>query len=392
MGLSDWSAFLGRWSHGGRVIEIVRSGDDVLVISSGVPRDLAPRLEPADPTDPTAPAVIRGGPYHGLTVTTAKREGQSHLVVGGVVHLPRWDTSSPVPPVAGLPAPAVEVTPDTERAYRQLLDQVRAAHGAQVRSPVGVALGSWIRWLTDQQVVLFHGSPDGAIAQLLPRRTSYELNDEAGRGNLGAVYATDDGWWATWFAVVDRARLRGSIRSNVEDFTTADGFRLPVYWFSVDHRELPNRPWRDGWLYVLGRQTFERLPVVPGGPPSHEWCSREAVRPLARIPVASTDFPFLHQVGGHDDGDLLHFEDLADVVHGHTLETRHTDRGVVFRLSWNDDLAMAADEYLRLAHKWMPEVHREIRHDADGVTWLHLDTSPGLVAMVQNRYPDTVSG
>ncbi|HEX5494209.1 MAG TPA: hypothetical protein VFX70_06520 [Mycobacteriales bacterium] len=383
----DWSSLLGQWSVSGRMIEITRSGDDVLVTGPGLPPELSLRLEPPDPTGSGAP-VMRGGPYEGLTVTTVDRDGVPHLLVGGVITLPPWDHANPVPPVAWLPAPASDLSPETERAFRDLLAEVRTRGGGPLHPPNTVRLGDWVRWATEHQAVLFHGSSDGGIDELSPRRTSYELNDEAGRGNRGAVYATDDGWWAMWFAVVDRARLRGSIRSTVDDFTAADGTRRPVYSFSVDHRELPRRLWRNGWLYVLGHETFERLPIVPGGPPSHEWCSTEPVTPLARIPVSPADFPFLRQVGGHDDGDLLRFEDLADVVGDHTVAARDTDLGVALRLTWDGDLAAVTEEYLDLARTWMPEVSREFRRDADGVTWLHLAAPPELAPMLRHRYRD----
>jgi hypothetical protein len=95
--------------------------------------------------------------------------------------------------------------------------------------------------LTDRDAVLFHGSADGGLDILHPRRTSYEYDDQAGRGNRAAVYATHDGWWALWFAVIDRDLLRGTMRSGVETFHGPQQ-RLPVYFFSVDYRVLPSRP------------------------------------------------------------------------------------------------------------------------------------------------------
>lgn len=172
----------------------------------GVPEALFPRLDAPGGSDPAGPAVIRGGPYHGVRVTAAEFDGVAHLVLNGSVTLPRWDPANPVSSVVGLPTPAAEVPPETERAYREQLSRVLAADGAPVRPEVPT--GPWVGWLTGQQSVLFHGSPDGDIDRLLPRRTSYELNDEAGRGNRRAVYATDDAWWVMWFAVVDRERLR----------------------------------------------------------------------------------------------------------------------------------------------------------------------------------------
>jgi hypothetical protein len=83
-------------------------------------------------------------------------------------------------------------------------------------------------------------------------------------------------------------------------FTGPDGDRLPVYRFSVDYRIQPP-PLREGRLYILPRDTFHQLPVVPDGPPSPEWCGPETVVPLARLPLRPSDFPFHDGISAHDD-------------------------------------------------------------------------------------------
>jgi hypothetical protein len=290
-----------------------------------------------------------------------------------------------------VPGPPALVEPAAETAYRALLDQALGAGGGPVEPPAGVSLADWVGWASRQQVVLFHGTGDGTIAEFAPRRTSYELRDQASRGNRGAVYATDDGWWAMWFAILDRDRVRGSTRNGVEVFTSADGRRLPVYFFSLDHRTLADRPWRDGWLYLLPRAGFEQLGVVPGGPPSHEWCLPAPVAPLARLRVTPDDFPFLAAVSGHDDGDLLRLDDLGNLVLDHGLAVRFTPTGVALRVHWDDTLAAVGEEYLALGRKWMPEVDREFRLDADGARWLLLDTTGDLVELLHHRYAELVA-
>lgn len=354
------------------------------MLAPGVPEEVAPRLEQSG-----SGLVLRGGPYDGVGAELVDRGEIAHLVLGGVLALTPW-TDAATPPVPGIPVPPVRVDPVSERAYRELLDQALRAGGDAFDPPADLPRADWLRWVGEQQVVLFHGSPDGGIAEFVPRRTSYELDDQAGRGNRAAVYATDDPWWSLWFAVVDRDRLRGTIRSTVEDFTRPDGQRLPVYSFSVDRAQLPLRPWRDGWLYMLPWEPFERLPVLPGGPPSHEWCGYSPVVPLARLRVAPADFPFLDWVGAHDDGDLLRLDDLSDVVRTRVVGGRRTADGVSLRLAWDAELAGVLDDYLELGRRWMPEIDRQVRRDAPGEAWLDLTAPPALAAMLRERYAEHI--
>jgi hypothetical protein len=381
-------AFLGWWwESDGRLVEVAMDGADLVLRYPGVPDEFAPRVPAAGP----AAYVIRGGPWDGLAIAPVDRDGVPHLVIGDTLTLARAaDGSASRHAVQSVPGPPAAVQPAAEAAYRALLDRALAAGGGVLEPPAGLSVADWVGWASRRQVVLFHGTGDGGIEEFVPRRTSYEVRDHAGRGNHGAVYATDEGWWAMWFAILDRDRVQGSTRNGVETFSSADGRRLPVYFFSLDHRDLAGRPWRDGWLYLLPRAGFQRLGVVPGGPPSHEWCRPAQVAPLARLRVTPGDFPFLHGVSGHDDGDLIRLDDLSRLVLDRGLAIRFTPTGVAAQIRWDDTLAAVSAEYLSLGRKWMPEVAREFRPDPDGATWLHLETTGEFVALLHNRYTELV--
>jgi hypothetical protein len=156
-----------------------------------------------------------------------------------------------------------------------------------------------------------------------------------------------------------------------------------VYYFSVDERELPRAPWQDGWLYILPRDTFQQLPIVPGGPPSSEWASTEAVRPLARLRVTPGDFPFLEHVCGHDDGELLRHDELSTVVRKHVAAASRGESGVVLEFNWDDQLAGVIEEYVELTGRIMPEISGRVEAEK-----LYLDTSPALAEMILNTYGD----
>ncbi|NEE04661.1 hypothetical protein [Phytoactinopolyspora halotolerans] len=382
--------FLGRWSVSGRAIDVVRRGDEVIVTILGIPEEFSPRLV-HDAADPAA-GILRGGHLDGTTIRVLDDDGTDRLIVGDVLSFPRWNDDSPVSPVMTHLMPPPDVDPATEASYRAMLHDTLSANGAVVEPVAGIDVGAWVHWLTQQDTVLFHGSQNGDIEALAPRRTSYEINNQAGRGNLAAVYATHAGLWAMWFSIIDRSRVRGSIRSGAEEHVRPDGVRLPAYYFSLNHRQLADPPLSDGWLYLLPRDTFERQPLFPGGSPSPEWCSRHTVRPLARIPIRPHDFPLLDRIGGHDDSELLRYHELVDVIRENTEHATATSDGVVLRLVWSPTLADIIDEYMVLSRAMMPDISRTLQHDGQDSAYLHLQTTPELAVMLHNSFHDLMAG
>ena len=128
-----------------------------------------------------------------------------------------------------------------------------------------------------RDAVIFHGSGELDIEEFRPIRTSMELNDRTGRGNLGATYGTHDGPWAMFFAGIDRAQLEGTIRNGIADYTSSDGATVRIYRFSIHADLLGARPYRSGALYVLPRDRFTRIPYYEGGLLSDEWACFEPV-------------------------------------------------------------------------------------------------------------------
>jgi hypothetical protein len=365
---------VGRWAMTGRVVEITDGPQGLRLHALGVPAAYAPRLEP----DGTG-WVVRGRPYDGLILVP---DGDA-LLLGGALRLVR-DASATGPAAVRLPPPAPD--PETVAGFEAVLAGVRDAGGAAVALPPGFALGDWLAWLTDRDEFLFHGSQDGSLGTLEPRRTSWELQDEGGRGNLAAVYATDDALWSLWFAVIDRAALRGSMRSAVEDFTAPDGALTRFRFFSLDHRVLPRRPFTDGWLYVLPRDGFRSLPIMPGGPPSHEWGNPSAVVPLARLRVAAAQVPYLEQVSTHDDGDLMVFEEASDRLRDAQLGAAPTGTGVVLHLASSPELLAALPVWARLGEQFLPGVSRCWEEHADGSVSAYLEAPDELGAMLRNVF------
>jgi hypothetical protein len=77
----------------------------------------------------------------------------------------------------------------------------------------------------------------------------------------------------------------------------------PYYYFSIDADALPQRPWRQGTIYMLPRDGFEQQPRESYRGVDVEiaqWANLSLVQPLARLAVGPDDFPFLGQMYGHD--------------------------------------------------------------------------------------------
>jgi hypothetical protein len=79
-----------------------------------------------------------------------------------------------------------------------------------------------------------------------------------------------------------------------------DGKAESYYFFSINGDALPHQPWREGTMYILPKDTFEQQSSSRTGFESTQWRSFESVKPLAKITVGPTDFPFLDQIRGHD--------------------------------------------------------------------------------------------
>jgi len=184
-------------------------------------------------------------------------------------------------PLHLLEARAPVLEPETKRAFAATFDDAVAGSG-QIQWRSERPKHEFLRWLVSERCVLLHGSNRTDIAEFRPRAQT----DFWGRP-AEAVFATADGIWPLFFAVVRR-------RPGLAAWNTClqrDGRSL--YFFSVSG----GLEWTDGIVYVLPRGPFAQ---VPG---SAEWLSAETIGPLASLPVLPEDFPFRDAVLRHRSGE-----------------------------------------------------------------------------------------
>jgi hypothetical protein len=148
---------------------------------------------------------------------------------------------------------------------------------------------------------VLHGSGNPGITEFMPRSP----RDMTEFGARHAVYAAADGLWPIFYATLDRERVRLSMCNGCVH--TDGGAR---YYFSISAPALARRPWRTGTVYLLPSGTFELEPS-DGEIRSVQAAGPVPVRPVAKFTVTPADFPFLHDVHGHDD-EALTARALAD--------------------------------------------------------------------------------
>lgn len=341
----------GDWDIGFRQFSIADDASGLTVRFPEAPEGFEGRLRQLEPNR----FVIEGGPYPGAELVL----GADGWSIGGVLPLTPIKGPAAAPPGSGLIAPDLDLAAEEVEACEAAW--ARLAHPSHVSDPNlgGVAVHRFIQWLMLEERVIFHGSNNRDLTELTPIRRSMELMNLAGRGNLGSVYGTHDGLWSMFFAVVDRSRLRGSIRNGVvRHFASSDDW-IDLYHFSVHHEMLGLRPFTTGALYLMPRDQFERVALYPGGPPSNEWSCPRAVNPLARLIVRPEDFPFLDEIGGHDDGPLIDFELLAESVYEGVVSAQLVDQGI--EIVTTTDSATVA-RFVRLSEQFFPDVRRSIVH------------------------------
>lgn len=173
---------------------------------------------------------------------------------------------------------------------------VALEQGLLVETPI--PKWAFLIWLTHFKNYLVHGTGDSSIHTFEPRKS----DDVGWFGNQNAVYAASDGIWAMFFAILDRPRIpmsitNAAVRINLEPPTD-------IYFFGVQDTALEQKPFRTGYVYVLPKDRFDQEPVNEReGIPyqAHHWASLEPVKPLFRVQVEASDFPFLESIRPHNN-------------------------------------------------------------------------------------------
>lgn len=331
---------------------------------------------------------MNGGPADGLEFSFERdASGRVLAIQAGNLQVIRVspEQAASLPVIGRFPAPVITHTPEKTAAFNALLDQALAGKGDWIEYALPYPKYEFIQHISDQQAVIFHGSNDLNIETFAPLRSSVELYDHSGRGNRLAVYGTHEGLWAMFFAVVDRPRLRGSIRNGVTYFYNRQGEKLTLFNFSVNQEQLSERPWRQGCLYILPRNFFERLEMMPGVL-SNEWACQQAIHPLAKLLISPEDWPFLDVVEGHDDSLLIRVDEISQAIRDAATHAELEGDTFIIWLPAGALPAADLEYYLEKQAILMPVIHYTQSEEDGQLKLVCANLPPAVKAQLMKTY------
>ena len=207
-------------------------------------------------------------------------------------------------PAYFLPRPQFDLTPSKQAAFEDLWRTTPP--GSYIDYQLPYPKWEYLSYLCETKELVLHGSQNLDIDDVEPR----QANDVRTFSNQRAIYATTDGIWVIYFAIIDRNRFPGMslFNSCLRARIGEDQLSEPLYFFSITQCMLLQKPWCEGAVYILPRQEFvQEAPQETQGVQVvfPHWTSNVTAKPIAKIKVGPTDFPFLAQIHGHNDEKLL---------------------------------------------------------------------------------------
>ncbi|MFP3898294.1 MAG: hypothetical protein ACLFVD_03190 [Dehalococcoidia bacterium] len=203
-----------------------------------------------------------------------------------------------------LPRPPMDLSPEKRKTFDDLWES--RPEGDYIDYHLSYSKWQFLSYLCETRELVLHGSQSQLIDIVEPR----QANDMKAFSNQRAIYATTDGIWVIYFAILDRQKYRGLslFNSCFQARVSADQLSDPLYFFSITHSALLQKPWCEGAVYMLPRRSFQREAsqqvqgveiVFP------HWINSSPARPLCKLQVDPADFPFLSQTHGHNDEKLV---------------------------------------------------------------------------------------
>lgn len=203
-----------------------------------------------------------------------------------------------------LPRPRFDKTPEMTSAFDDLFQSTPS--GTFIDYSLPYPKWQFLSHLCETRSLVLHGSQNLEIAQVEPKQAI----DKRAFSNQLAIYATTDGIWVLYFAILDRKKYPEITLFNscLQARIAPELLSEPLYFFSITHSVLIHKPWCTGTVYILPRQSFTQESaqqtqgieiVFP------HWISHQPAQPIAKLLVEPEDFPFLDQIHGHDDEKLV---------------------------------------------------------------------------------------
>lgn len=382
------SNYFGSYYMMGMMLDVQEMDGRLVAAMSGVPAGYEIQL---DPLGEEGSFRMKGGPADDSSVQFMKNEeGEMTVLKVGNFDFTKVSTEKgkTLPLSEVLIAPEFTLTSEKQSAFQGLLDTVLAnANGGWIEYDLPYPKHEFIQFVMDKDIFIFHGSNNREIEVFEPVRTSVELYDKAGSGNLQAVYGTHDAFWSMFFSVVHRQQLQGTIRNGVMYFHNQQGEQLAVYNFSVSADQLPEKPWIEGALYFLPRETFERQWLTLESR-SNEWTSPSPVKPIAKLSIRPEDFPFLDKIGGHDDSMFFRLEEFGKSIRAAAVSAQLDGAHFSMTVPDTKEMSDALDGYIEIQSTLMPASQFNVERSATGLTLSIAGLSPAHQQVYGQTYSD----
>ena len=296
-----------------------------------------------------------------------------------------------LPVIKRYPAPKFALTTKKRAQFEKLLrSSLAQADGAWIEYDLPYPKHEFVQFVTAQDQIIFHGANNLEIEAFQPVRKSMELHDETGRGNIQGVYGTHDGLWSMFFSVVNRERLHGSIRNGVMYFQNQAGKQIAVYNFSINQEFLEKRPYIEGALYFLPRETFTRLHLTSESY-ANEWVSEQPVEPIAKLKIQPEDFPFLEQIDGHDDSELIRLNTMSEQIREAAISATLDSDNFQVTLPKESEIASLLNEYIELQRVMIPAAQFQVQSGDQDVKLIITALPPAVRQMLSTQYQDLLA-
>jgi len=202
-----------------------------------------------------------------------------------------------------LSQPPCILTPEMQAECEALL--ASTPPGSFIEYPLPYPKWQFLNYLCSSKELVLHGSQHTNIDVVEPRKAL----DVRAFSAQEAIYATTDGIWVMFFAIVDRKNFQplSLFNSCLHIRVSEDQVLGPLYLFSITYSALVQKPWCEGTIYILPRQSFLQEPsqqIMGAEVTFPHWISSQPVHPIAKLKVTPQDFPFLEKIHGHDDEKL----------------------------------------------------------------------------------------
>lgn len=181
-----------------------------------------------------------------------------------------------------LPDHALE---EFEELYKRYIEE---ANGENIIYKSAYPKYMFLHYLIENKDVFVHGTNHSNITLFEPRE-----QDLFNGKKVKAVFASTDGVWSIFFAVVNRKEYVGSLRNMCLTTRTKKGIRR-YYYFSLN-KDFLGQPYIDGTIYILPKDGFKK------GGIRDEWVSERPVTPLAKLTVTPEDFIFNQNIKRHKE-------------------------------------------------------------------------------------------